>query len=114
MARSFDELVAEAAAASVDGWGFSWLEGRATEERPSWGYQRRMSARLATASAALDIQTGGGEVLAEADRLPPVMAATESWAPPPAPPPPARRPPGGGGGAGPRENPPARAATPVG
>lgn len=81
MARSFDELVAEAAAASVDGWGFSWLEGRATEERPSWGYQRRMSARLATASAALDIQTGGGEVLAEADRLPPVMAATESWPP---------------------------------
>lgn len=66
---------------SVDGWDFSWLQGRATEERPSWGYQRSMSRRLATVSAALDIQTGGGEVLAGADKLPPTMAATESWPP---------------------------------
>ncbi|MEU2609504.1 class I SAM-dependent methyltransferase [Streptomyces albus] len=81
MARSFDDLVAEAASVSVDGWDFSWLEGRATEERPSWGYQRLMSARLATVSSALDVQTGGGEVLAEAEKLPPAMAATESWPP---------------------------------
>ncbi|MFF7635944.1 class I SAM-dependent methyltransferase [Kitasatospora sp. NPDC008050] len=81
MSRTFEELVSEAESASVAGWDFSWLEGRATEERPSWGYQRLMSERLATASAALDIQTGGGEVLAEASTLPPVMAATESWPP---------------------------------
>lgn len=81
MARSFEELVAEAEAVSVDGWDFSWLAGRATEERPSWGYQRTMSERLAGASAALDIQTGGGEVLAGAPKLPPLMAATESWPP---------------------------------
>ncbi|MFF8285069.1 class I SAM-dependent methyltransferase [Streptomyces albus] len=81
MARSFDDLVAEAASVSVDGWDFSWLEGRATEERPSWGYQRLMSARLATVSSALDVQTGGGEVLAEAEKLPPAMAATEAWPP---------------------------------
>lgn len=80
-ARSFDALLEEAASASVEGWDFSWLDGRATEERPSWGYQRLMSARLATASAALDLQTGGGEVLAEAEKLPPTMAATESWPP---------------------------------
>jgi SAM-dependent methyltransferase len=79
--RTFDEFVAEAEAVSVDGWDFSWLDGRATEQRPSWGYQRLMAARLATAQAALDIQTGGGEVLAGAERLPPVMAATESWPP---------------------------------
>jgi len=78
---SFEELVAEADAVSVDGWDFSWLEERATEQRPSWGYQRQMAARLATARAALDIQTGGGEVLAGAKTLPPVMAATESWPP---------------------------------
>ncbi|GHJ22844.1 methyltransferase type 11 [Streptomyces albus] len=65
----------------MDGWDFSWLEGRATEERPSWGYQRLMSARLATVSSALDVQTGGGEVLAEAEKLPPAMAATEAWPP---------------------------------
>ncbi|MDQ1607864.1 MAG: hypothetical protein QOE16_596, partial [Microbacteriaceae bacterium] len=36
----FEELVAEAESASVDGWDFSWFDGRATEERPSWGYSR--------------------------------------------------------------------------
>jgi SAM-dependent methyltransferase len=81
MSRTFDELVSEAAAASVEGWDFSWLDGRATEERPSWGYQRLMSERLAGASAALDIDTGGGEVLAGAPTFPPTMAAVESWPP---------------------------------
>ena len=81
MSRSFEELVAEADSASVDGWDFCWLDGRATEERPSWGYQRLMSQRLATVSAALDIQTGGGEVLAGAATFPPTMAAVEPWPP---------------------------------
>ncbi|MFB7664209.1 class I SAM-dependent methyltransferase [Kitasatospora sp. NPDC056138] len=81
MSRTFDELVTEADSVSVDGWDFSWLAGRATEQRPSWGYQRTMAGRLARASAALDIQTGGGEVLAGAGRFPPLMVATESWPP---------------------------------
>ncbi|MEV4313113.1 class I SAM-dependent methyltransferase [Actinocrispum sp. NPDC049592] len=78
---SFEELVAEANAVSVDGWDFSWLDGRAVEQRPSWGYAKQMAGRVATAQAALDIQTGGGEVLAEAPKFPPVMVATESWPP---------------------------------
>ncbi|MCX4654879.1 class I SAM-dependent methyltransferase [Streptomyces microflavus] len=77
----FEALVAEADAVSVDGWDFSWLEGRATEQRPSWGYARAMADRLGAARAALDIQTGGGEVLAAAPKLPPVTVATESWPP---------------------------------
>ncbi|MFB8028971.1 class I SAM-dependent methyltransferase [Streptomyces sp. NPDC056465] len=77
----FDALVAEADAAPVDGWDFSWFEGRATEERPSWGYAHAMAGRLARARAALDIQTGGGEVLASAPVLPPLTVATESWPP---------------------------------
>lgn len=77
----FDALVAEAAAVSVDGWDFSWLDGRATEERPSWGYARAMADRMGRARAALDIQTGGGEVLASAPELPPLTVATESWPP---------------------------------
>jgi SAM-dependent methyltransferase len=77
--RSFEELVAEAAAVDVAGWDFSWLDGRATEQRPSWGYQRLLGDRLGAASAALDIQTGGGEVLAGVPGFPPTMAATESW-----------------------------------
>ncbi|MEU5880151.1 class I SAM-dependent methyltransferase [Spirillospora sp. NPDC047279] len=81
MGRSFEDLVAEAEAASVDGWDFSWLDGRATEERPPWGYARAMAARLARATAALDVQTGGGEVLNEAPELPVLTVATESWPP---------------------------------
>jgi SAM-dependent methyltransferase len=79
--RSFDELVAEADAVSVDGWDFSWLDGRATEERPPWGYQRLLGERMARASVALDLQTGGGEVLAGVPTLAPVTVATESWPP---------------------------------
>lgn len=78
---TFEELVAEAETAPVEGWDFSWLDGRATEQRPSWGYQRLMSDRLSKAAAALDIQTGGGEVLAGAPKLPLTMVATESWPP---------------------------------
>jgi SAM-dependent methyltransferase len=81
MARAFEDLVAEADAVSVDGWDFSWLDGRATEQRPSWGYQRLLRQRLSAVSAALDIHTGGGEVLAGAGPFPPTMAAVETWPP---------------------------------
>ncbi|MGX1560847.1 methyltransferase domain-containing protein [Streptomyces sp. NPDC055506] len=61
--RTFEDLVAEGASVPTEGWDFSWFEGRATEARPSWGYATSMAARLGRASAVLDIQTGGGEVL---------------------------------------------------
>ncbi|MBB4665096.1 class I SAM-dependent methyltransferase [Conexibacter arvalis] len=79
--RTFEQLIAEGEAAPVEGWDFAWLDGRATEQRPSWGYQRLIAQRLAAVGAALDIQTGGGEVLAGVERLPATMAATESWPP---------------------------------
>lgn len=80
--RTFAELVAEAEAAPLVGWDFGWLDGRATEQRPSWGYQRLLGERLGRASSALDLQTGGGEVLAGATTtFPRTMAATESWPP---------------------------------
>jgi SAM-dependent methyltransferase len=83
--RTFDELVAEGAAEPVEGWDFSWFDGRATEERPAWGYSGLLRERLGGARAVLDIQTGGGEVLAGALRasatVPPTVAATESWPP---------------------------------
>jgi SAM-dependent methyltransferase len=80
--RTFDELVAEGAAEPVAGWDFSWFAGRATEERPAWGYSGLLAGAIDDADAVLDIQTGGGEVLAGAVRRPPpVLAATESWPP---------------------------------
>jgi SAM-dependent methyltransferase len=60
----FDDLIAEGEAVPTDGWDFSWFAGR-----------------MAKAEAALDIQTGGGEVLASVPVAPPVLAATESWRP---------------------------------
>jgi SAM-dependent methyltransferase len=77
----FEDLVTEGAAVPVPGWDFSWFEGRATEQRPSWGYARRMGERMATAGRALDLQTGGGEVLAAIPKPPPVLVATEGFAP---------------------------------
>jgi len=81
MPDTFASLVEAGASADVSGWDFSWLDGRATEERPSWGYARQLADRLSRASASLDIQTGGGEVLAEADAFPTTAVATESWPP---------------------------------
>jgi SAM-dependent methyltransferase len=78
---SFDELVAEGQSTPVDGWDFSWFAGRATEQRPSWGYARLMGERMARAERALDLQTGGGEVLAGMPKAPPVLVATEGWPP---------------------------------
>jgi len=61
---TFERLLAEGGSVPLEGWDFSWFEGRATEERPRWGYFRLLGERMARAAAALDIQTGGGEVLA--------------------------------------------------
>jgi SAM-dependent methyltransferase len=83
--RIFEDLVAEGASVPTDGWDFSWFEGRATEARPSWGYAVSKAERLARASAVLDIQTGGGEVLdfalGRAAKAPALTVATEGWPP---------------------------------
>lgn len=82
---TFEELVAEGAAAPTAGWDFSWFAGRATEERPAWGYAGLLADRLGAATASLDVQTGGGEVyagaLTRAARRRVRVAATESWPP---------------------------------
>jgi SAM-dependent methyltransferase len=40
-----------------------------------------MSERMAAAQRALDLQTGGGEVLAAIPKAPPILVATEGWPP---------------------------------
>jgi SAM-dependent methyltransferase len=81
MRATFEELIAEAAAVPVEGWDFSWFDGRATEQRPSWGYARLVADRMSRADAALDVQTGGGEVLATVPEPPALLVATDSWRP---------------------------------
>lgn len=77
----YTRLVAEADAADVDGWDFSWLDGRASEERPSWRFSELLGRRLAGVDSSLDLETGGGEVLDTAPVIPPLAVATESWPP---------------------------------
>ncbi len=81
----FDAVLEEGSAEPIEGWDFSWLEGRASEGRPSWRYHASLTQRLDKASAVLDLQTGGGERFAEAlsksAKIPESLAATESWPP---------------------------------
>ncbi|HLI45298.1 MAG TPA: hypothetical protein VKU92_12630 [Acidimicrobiales bacterium] len=82
---SFEELVAEGERVPLGGFDFSWFEGRATEQRPSWGYLGLASRAIGAAGSVLDLETGGGEVfcqaLERAPSLPVVVAATETWEP---------------------------------
>ncbi len=79
--RAFEDLVAEAAAADVTGWDFGWLDGRAVEERPPWAYAERLAERLPRVTDALDLDTGGGEIVAGVPVLPERMVVTEGWPP---------------------------------
>lgn len=81
MDQSFYDQIDLGLSADITGWDFAWLDGHATEERPPWGYANLLGARMATAQASLDIQTGGGEILAGVPAVPPVAAATESYLP---------------------------------
>ena len=66
----------------VSGWDFTELKGEMTEEVPPWSYQTHAREQLRSASHALDMGTGGGEVLlALADALPDDTVATEGWQP---------------------------------
>ena len=43
----FEQLIAEGNSEPTEGWDFSWFDGRATEERPSWRYSRELRNRIA-------------------------------------------------------------------
>src|ERR1700754_357873 len=81
--NDFDALLDEAESVPLEGWDFSWFEGRATEQRPSWGYADQVADRLSRATAVLDLQTGGGEVFAYAvgTATGKRLIATEAWPP---------------------------------
>lgn len=71
----------EAQQATMSGWDFSWLKGRADGEGPSWDYGQRARVLLPRSRSLLDIDTGGGEFLTSLAPLPPQTVATENWVP---------------------------------
>ncbi|HVT78216.1 MAG TPA: methyltransferase domain-containing protein [Acidimicrobiales bacterium] len=79
----FGELVAEAVAAPIVGWDFSWLDGRATEARPSWRFRERVAERAARARALLDIECGDGRLLDSLLHRPPLVVGVEDYQPRP-------------------------------
>ena len=70
----------DSAGERATGWEFAWLDGRDVGSEPSWSYPALARALLRHASAALDLDTGNGELLAELAPLPPHTVAVESWA----------------------------------
>jgi SAM-dependent methyltransferase len=79
--RSFDELVAEAEEAPILGWDFSWLDGRAIEERPTWRYFDRVAERAAGVDSLLELQVGSGSMIAALPTAPHLTVGTEGYAP---------------------------------
>lgn len=68
--------------APVTGWDFSDLAGRYAEQQPPWSYPDLARRALAGSASALDLGTGGGELLLElVEALPRDTLATEGWPP---------------------------------
>jgi SAM-dependent methyltransferase len=63
--RSYEELVDEASAALTRGWDFSFLAGRIGDTPLPWNYIELAQEAVAQARTVLDLDTGGGETLAE-------------------------------------------------
>ena len=83
----FEELIAEGDAVPIAGWDFSWFDGPGDGGAAALGLRAAAQRAARRGRAVLDIQTGGGEVLAGAVRRrearvrPAALAATESWPP---------------------------------
>jgi SAM-dependent methyltransferase len=62
------------------GWDFGHLRTRYSEDKPPWSYEDLARAVLRRARSAVDLGTGGGEVLVKlADAFPGRMVATEAY-----------------------------------
>ena len=77
----FEELVGEAVGVPITGWEFAWLDGRTVGSELPWSYPDIARSLLRSAGSLLDLDTGGGEMLADLAPLPPYTVAVESWTP---------------------------------
>ena len=64
------------------GWDFSYLQSRMKINGPPWSYTEMAMQAMATVRSAVDLETGGGEVLLSMrSRWPERLAATEGYRP---------------------------------
>ncbi len=79
--RQLGQLLADACAASFQGWDFSWLGDRHRIAPTDWDFRSIVETAARDARSVVDMGTGGGEYLATLNTLPPHTVATESHAP---------------------------------
>jgi SAM-dependent methyltransferase len=77
----FERLTAEAVDVPLRGWDFGWLAGRISGSDPSWSYRDIAAELMRNRESLLDVDTGGGELLASMTPLPARTVATEGWEP---------------------------------
>ena len=77
----FERLVSAAWDQPFSGWDFSYLQGRIQEEPLSWDYRQLAQAEISRSQSMLDMDTGGGELLAGLGPLPKHTCATEDYPP---------------------------------
>ena len=76
----FDFLIAEAEA-HFSGWDFSYIAERESQAPLRWSYVSEALLRVRKSKAVLDMDTGGGELFSYFAPFPPVVFATEAYAP---------------------------------
>jgi SAM-dependent methyltransferase len=76
----FDFLIQEVEA-HFAGWDFSYITSREAEAPLRWSYISECLLRVRKATAMLDMDTGGGEILSRFAPFPSVAYATEAYAP---------------------------------
>jgi SAM-dependent methyltransferase len=75
------EFLLQEAEAHFSGWDFSYIAGREDEAPLRWSYVSEALLRVRKAQAILDMDTGGGEMLARFAPFPARAYATEGYAP---------------------------------
>lgn len=78
---NFDRLVQEGLNLAFSGWDFSAIGERWTSSQTSWDYKAMVKQRCLGIQRLLDMDTGGGELLASLAPLPAETYATESYPP---------------------------------
>ena len=81
MRDSFDDLVRDAEQAPIGTWDFTWLDGRAVEDRPTWRYFDQVVARSAGIASLLDVQAGVGSMIGNLPSTPTLAVAAEGYPP---------------------------------
>lgn len=80
--QSYEDLVSAGLHAPFAGWNLDYLNTRVRECVLPWSYEDLARTGIAKASKVLDLNTGGGELLATLlQGLRSVVVATESWPP---------------------------------